>query len=437
MLESLKNIISYRLKILEIQYQTWKNSKAISKAYGEESKRLKQPNTVPKKLIRLNFRKIIRPAVFGLGALAGCAVLSFGIYALVKYRPVHQTEDVISKPVENPVQNVIPEVKKPPSVPAETTIVAQNQQKTSDSSIEKITKPKPEDQSDAPVSGDYDIILANKASHTIYLLGHKSGHWEIIHQYPIAIGRQNGPKQNAGDKRTPVGIYYIIGRKEKNELSSIYGPLSYVLNYPNEEDRKHGRTGQGIWIHGTNKDSVPDNTSGCLALSNKDLVDLSNYLGNGIGTPVEIVDDSDLKSPIAVPQYVILDKGRQEILDQQKNSEAFLREFLQQWKKAWESKDINQYEEFYSKREFNGQGMRWNAWREKKTRTFEIYKKINVSIDKIKITEMSETSAVIKFIQIYQSDLNRMENGKKLVCIKENGKWKISREDTFPKEELL
>jgi murein L,D-transpeptidase YafK len=437
MLENIKNIISYRLKILEIQFQTWKNSRAISKAYGEESKRLKKRNTVPKRLIRLNLRKIIRPAVYGIGALAGCAILSSGIYVLVKYRPVHQPELTIAKHSENSKQNVIPETPKPPVAPVETTVVTQKQEKSQDPSIRKTTEPDPEDQSGAPVSSDYKVILANKASHIIYLLGHQNGHWDIIRQYPIATGQQSGPKQNAGDKRTPVGNYYIIGRKEKSELSAIYGPLSYVLNYPNEEDRKQGRTGQGIWIHGTDKDSTPDNTSGCLALSNRDLIELSTYLGNGIGTPVVIVDDSSMKSPVAVPKYVMLDKGRGVILEQQKISEAIFKELLVKWKKAWESKDINLYEEFYSKNEFNGQGLTWPAWREKKIRTFELYKKINVSIEKIKITDISETSAVIKFIQIYQSDLNRMENGKKLVCIKENGKWKISREDTFPKEELL
>ena len=437
MFENIKNIISYRFKILEIQFQTWKNSRAISKAYGEESKRIKKLNAVPKRLIRLNLRKLIRPAVYALGALAGCAILSSGIYVLVKYRPVRQPDLTIAKHSEPSEQNVISETAKPRVPPAETTVVTEKLERSQDSSIRKTTQPNPEDQSGAPVSGDYNIILANKASHTIYLLGHQKGQWEIVRQYPIATGQQSGPKQNAGDKRTPVGNYYIIGRKEKNELSAIYGPLSYVLNYPNEEDRKQGRTGQGIWIHGTDKDSTPDNTSGCLALSNRDLLELSTFLGNGFGTPVVIVDDSSMKSPVAIPKYLMLDKGRSAILEQQKNSDAILKEILVNWKKAWESKDINHYEEFYSINEFFGQGLKWPAWREKKIRTFELYRKINVTLDKIRITDISETSAVIKFIQIYQSDLNRMENGKKLVFIKENGKWKISREDTFPKEELL
>jgi murein L,D-transpeptidase YafK len=68
----------------------------------------------------------------------------------------------------------------------------------------------------------------------------------------MATGSQQGQKVTAGDKRTPEGLYLIIERKERYQLSSIYGPLAYVLDYPNEEetesqvepDRVSGFTGQ-------------------------------------------------------------------------------------------------------------------------------------------------------------------------------------------------
>ena len=106
----------------------------------------------------------------------------------------------------------------------------------------------------------------------------------------MAIGENEGVKIREGDKKTPEGIYFIIGRKERSELNKMYGPLAFVLNYPNEEDRKRGRTGNGIWIHGTNPDSIPLQTRGCLELENVNILELGMHLKTGIGTPIVIIN---------------------------------------------------------------------------------------------------------------------------------------------------
>jgi hypothetical protein len=51
--------------------------------------------------------------------------------------------------------------------------------------------------------------------------------------------------------------------------------------------------------------------------------------------------------------------------------------------------------------------------------------------------DVSENSATLKFLQIYKSDKNSQQNGKQMVLEKINGSWKITREVTIPKEELL
>lgn len=83
--------------------------------------------------------------------------------------------------------------------------------------------------------------------------------------YDIIIGRNPvGHKQRQGDNRTPEGLY----RLHKRTCAACDFKRAYVLNYPNRQDRKEGRTGGGILIHG----AFPFQqwTAGCIALSQFD-----------------------------------------------------------------------------------------------------------------------------------------------------------------------
>ncbi len=286
---------------------------------------------------------------------------------------------------------------------------------------------------------DYSILVANKAQKKLYIVKQNSGmEWNIEKEYPIAIGAGlSGPKLAAGDKRTPEGIYFIILRRIKSELNEIYGPLAYVLNYPNEDDRKEGRTGQGIWIHGTKGDGDPVPTKGCLSLKNSMILDIQSYIADGKGTPVVIVNDSVNGDPLLHIEFEKINTKRKEILTVQEMLLAEVTIFLDKWMTAWESRDIDQYAQFYSENNFNSQGMKWNTWKEKKIQTFKAYTTINVDIDNVKLTDWSENSIEIKFLQNYRSDQKFFENGKKLLLVKDSLSWKIAREITIPKEEIL
>ena len=39
-----------------------------------------------------------------------------------------------------------------------------------------------------------------------------------------------------------------------------YGPYAAVLNYPNKKDLEAGKTGSGIWIHGTGTNQLTPDT---------------------------------------------------------------------------------------------------------------------------------------------------------------------------------
>jgi murein L,D-transpeptidase YafK len=286
---------------------------------------------------------------------------------------------------------------------------------------------------------DYSILVANKAQKTLYIVKQNAGmEWRIEKEYPIAIGAGlSGPKLAAGDKRTPEGIYFILLRKIKSELNEIYGPLAYVLNYPNDDDRREGRTGQGIWIHGTKGDGDPVPTKGCLSLKNSMVLDIQNDIADGRGTPVVIVNDSVNGDPLSHIDFDKINTMRIEVFTVQAKLLADVTIFLNNWVTAWESRDIDRYAQFYSESNFNSQGMKWNAWKEKKVQTFKAYASINVDIDNVKLTDWSENSIEIKFLQNYKSDQKYFENGKKLLLEKDSLSWKITREITIPKEEIL
>ena len=139
-----------------------------------------------------------------------------------------------------------------------------------------------------------------------------------------------------------------------------------MLNYPNEDDKKAGRTGQGIWIHGTREDTTREATHGCIVLNNDNLVTLAGYLQLGIGTPVVIVNMPLMATPEQVPDYGQLYVLRERILSEYDSRQTEFTNILSLWKKAWESRDIDAYSQFYDADRFQGEGMHWEAWREKK-----------------------------------------------------------------------
>jgi len=288
-----------------------------------------------------------------------------------------------------------------------------------------------------PISIEMDrVILANKASHRFYLL-HRGADksWAVEKEYFVATGETAGPKRINGDRRTPVGLYFIMGRKEKRELDAKYGPLCYLLNYPNEYDRRMGYSGEGIWIHGTKPDTIPYKTLGCLELDNNDITRLGETLKAGIGTPVYVVDDSTMGDPATFPDYARIERKRARILADYLDDRSRMLAVVKTWENTWESREIGDYIDCYDPA-FDGDGMKLAAWRERKARIFASQNSIQVDLGRIFVSEYAESTAVLKFSQDYTAGSMHTRNGKKLTMIKKDGTWRIYRETTIPEEEL-
>ena len=90
----------------------------------------------------------------------------------------------------------------------------------------------------------------------------------------MSIGQNGDGKQRSGDRRTPLGIYFVTEQLDTSRLHEKYGLTAFVLDYPNVVDRQSDRTGDGIWLHGVDARGgkrPPLDTDGCLALPNEEL----------------------------------------------------------------------------------------------------------------------------------------------------------------------
>ncbi len=104
----------------------------------------------------------------------------------------------------------------------------------------------------------------------------------------MSIGQNGVDKTRSGDRRTPLGVYFVIENLDTRNLHEKYGPVAFPLDYPNAWDVRNRRTGSGIWIHGVAPGGGlrPErDTDGCIALSNDELLALEPDL-TPLQTPV-------------------------------------------------------------------------------------------------------------------------------------------------------
>jgi murein L,D-transpeptidase YafK len=448
-------IVSLLIKNLQFRLKTWRQGREIAHAYGD--KKLMSGRAVGIRFAYVTALFIVTAALVyfsaNYGKNAGIKITQTVRHIYVGAATMLSTA---SKPSTKPISKTPPPVPKHDSISDGKAITpatqradtSKNKQADSNQSSSGIVHEQsqvrplikaPGDSGFFPIELSY-CILVNKADRTLYLFGKLDGGkelWKNMEHFSILVGKNDGQKISAGDERTPEGTYFIVGRKETEELNAIYGPLAYMLNYPNEEDRKAGRTGRGIWIHGTREDTTREATRGCVVLDNDDLSTLAKYLQLGIGTPVVIINSPGLTAPEQLLNYARLRDLRERILTEYNGRRLEFESLLSQWKQAWESRNIDNYSRFYDPDRFFGEGLHWEAWREKKIRTFQEYNSIAIGLEKICVSEFSESTAVILFLQRYESNLYKVQRPKKLSFFKSDGKWRIFKEETFSRQELL
>jgi murein L,D-transpeptidase YafK len=258
-------------------------------------------------------------------------------------------------------------------------------------------------------------VVVDTQKARLYLYQNDKGTPRFVADYYISHGKLGAEKLKEGDKKTPVGVYHVTSTIPRQKLTDFYGSGAFPINYPNEWDKKQGRNGYGIWLHGTPSDTFsrpPKASDGCVVLANADLDALAKNLQ--IGTTPVIISNSI--------EWLSLD-------DWQAERQSLLA-MIDEWRRDWESLDIERYARHYA-RDFASDGKDRAAWIAHK-------KKVNAGKQWVKVATGNvsmfrnpgkDEYVVVTFEQDYQSSnlSNRMQ--KRQYWIKEDGRWKIVHED--------
>ncbi len=131
-------------------------------------------------------------------------------------------------------------------------------------------------------------FIAETATSMFHRFENRNGQPAYVGQSHMSIGQSGDGKQRSGDRRTPLGIYFVTEQLDTSRLHEKYGITAFVLDYPNVLDKQSGKTGDGIWVHGVDARGgkrPPQDTDGCIALPNEELAAMLTLFASNT-TPV-------------------------------------------------------------------------------------------------------------------------------------------------------
>ena len=118
------------------------------------------------------------------------------------------------------------------------------------------------------------VIAIDATKSRLYLFVNSATGLVLLSDYYISVGKSGIDKTVEGDLRTPLGVYFVTSTLSPKSLKNFYGSGALPINYPNQLDVKRGKTGSGIWLHGSPPNQfsrAPLATDGCVVLANPDL----------------------------------------------------------------------------------------------------------------------------------------------------------------------
>jgi len=258
----------------------------------------------------------------------------------------------------------------------------------------------------------HSAILVDIRRSRLFLYKRQGGQWRLENDWYTSSGRQEGEKRSEGDARTPIGAYVAQTLIPKAKLTDFYGSGAYPLNYPSTWDRLQKRSGHGIWIHGSPTSTYsrpPKASGGCVVLSNPDFETLGKSIEPG-HTPVVVTDGAQW-----VPSNRF-EAERNELLGAVEN-----------WRKAWESRDVDRFLTWYGTAFRSGTGQDLSAWEEQKRKVNSGKSYIQVAISEVRAVVVPEAQPLVQvdFRQIYRSNNLNNDMHKRQYWKREDGAWRI------------
>lgn len=256
----------------------------------------------------------------------------------------------------------------------------------------------------------YAIVVDTQKSR-LYLYANNNGRPRFVADYYITHGKLGTDKTREGDKKTPIGVYHVTSSLPLKKLGDFYGTGAFPISYPNEWDKRQGRNGHGIWLHGTPSDTFsrpPKASDGCVVLSNTDLDAIAKNLQVGL-TPVIISNSIEWLS-----------------FDDWQNERSALNKKIDDWRADWESRDTNRFLKHYSKKfQSNNQNIEQFAQQKRQVNMGKEWIKIKLNNQSMFRNPGKEEVVVVTFDQDYRSNNLNNQMKKRQYWIREDGTWKI------------
>lgn len=261
-----------------------------------------------------------------------------------------------------------------------------------------------------------DILIADTGSATMHRFVRTDGGIVAKDERYMSIGQSGAGKEKAWDRKTPLGVYFITESLDTSNLHDKYGIAAFPLDYPNAWDRLNERTGDGIWLHGVDRNNPqrpPLDTDGCLALPNEELELLVGDL-EPLVTPIIIARRMTWAMP-----------GELEDLRLE------FRLALDMWRQSQVDGDIAAYLSFYAD-DFAYRDMNRDAWSSYRLGVFEARKLADIELDNVMLVADPEVPNLYlsRFTQVLTTGRGPVSTTKRLYWQRGEGRqWKIIAED--------
>jgi murein L,D-transpeptidase YafK len=252
-------------------------------------------------------------------------------------------------------------------------------------------------------------IAVDASRSRLYLFENTHNGVKLLADYYISVGKLGVSKSAEGDQRTPLGVYYITGSLNPTSLVDFYGVGALPINYPNPLDLKRGKTGSGIWLHGTPSEQfsrAPKASDGCVVLANPDL--------NHILTSV-----SARTTPVVIAER--LNWVTRASLDAEKTS---FNTALMSWRQAKVQSDVQKFMSFYTV-DFSNYGKNLTQWNAIVTSELGKLKGQDITLSNINMMHWSDQSEtmIVTFDEVVVG--KRTGVTKRQYWTREGKNWKI------------
>ncbi|WP_034297747.1 L,D-transpeptidase family protein [Herbaspirillum sp. RV1423] len=257
-----------------------------------------------------------------------------------------------------------------------------------------------------------NVLVVDTSRSRMYVYENQGGQLKFITDYYISQGRYGVNKSREGDQRTPIGVYYVNGRIPGPKLPDFYGTGALPLNYPNEWDKRNGRSGSGIWLHGTPSDNFsrpPLSSDGCVVLANPDLQSL--YSTAEVGKTVVVISDGI--------QFVNKSEW-----DKERGSAS---KFMDQWQQDMEAPDADKVLANYSPAFRSSLGESLGTWFSRQQKSLNGARPSSVKVRDLSLYRYPGKDELIVSTFIQETAVGKNKNAvrKRQYWQKEGAQWKI------------